>query len=345
MTPNATTRVIGCIRVSTVDQAEEGVSLDAQAEKVRGFAALHDLDLIGVEADAGISAKTLDRPGLARVLAALDSGEAAGLVIPKLDRLSRSLADWNHLIDAYFGPAAGRQLFSVADSVNTTGRMVLNMMMTIYQWERETIVERTREAMAHKWNKGEAAGHVPYGYRLAPDGRSLVPVPAELAALDDIRRWHAEGRTLRSIASELDSQRGADQARRPVVPRRRLPAPQDTRPEDRLVSEPTTDIPPGRKRPAIEGPKTLSHQLREIIARQDGTPTQLAREADINLKVLTRFLDGARGLSLATADRIAIVLKLKLDDRGAWKPKPTRPKRGRPPGRLRKDASGATTGE
>src|SRR3954466_4768983 len=100
-------RAVGYVRCSTEEQATEGVTLDAQRAKLEAFARLHELDLVAVEVDAGASAKSLDRPGLARALAMLDAGEADGVLIAKLDRLSRSVADWNRLIDGYFGPAAG----------------------------------------------------------------------------------------------------------------------------------------------------------------------------------------------------------------------------------------------
>ena len=70
------TKVVGYVRVSTDEQANEGVSLDAQRQLAQ-YAALHDLDLIGVECDAGVSAKSLDRPGLEAALGRLTSGEAA----------------------------------------------------------------------------------------------------------------------------------------------------------------------------------------------------------------------------------------------------------------------------
>jgi site-specific DNA recombinase len=201
--------VIGYTRVSSEEQSREGVSLAAQAEKVRLYCELHSLGMLECVVDAGISAKSLDRPGLSRVLALLDSGEAAGLVVFKLDRLTRSLADWSHLIDRYFARPGGPSLFSVSDSIDTrtaAGRMVLNMMMTVAQWERETVVERTRSAMTFKKSRGErVSGRIPFGSDLAPDGRALVPNEAELAALADVRRWHAEGWPLRRIAAELQA--------------------------------------------------------------------------------------------------------------------------------------------
>lgn len=200
-------RVVGYGRVSSSEQATEGVSLAAQEEKVRAYCGLHGLDLVAVEIDAGVSAKTLNRPALARTLARLESGEADGVVILKLDRLSRSVTDWNTLIDGYFGPGGGKQLFSVADSIDTrtaAGRMVLNIMMVIAQWEREAIVERTREALGHKRSKGERVGQVPYGWDLGDDGRTLIPSPDEQAVLAWMRRAHADGTSYRAIAAELN---------------------------------------------------------------------------------------------------------------------------------------------
>src|SRR4051794_26295711 len=178
-----TMRVVGYVRVSSEDQARDGVSLDAQRQKVRLFAELHVLDLAEVVTDAAASAKTLDRPGLSRVLALLDGGEVGGGGVFKLDRLTRSLGGWSHLIDRYFGEKAGRALMSVSESIDTrtaAGRMVLNIMMTVAQWERETIVERTRGAMAFKKSRGErVSGRVPYGFHLADDGRNLIEAPEE----------------------------------------------------------------------------------------------------------------------------------------------------------------------
>ena len=201
-------RVVGYVRVSSEEQAREGVSLAAQTDKVRLYAELHNLELAEVVIDAGISGKTLDRPGLGKVLAMLEAGEVGGLVVFKLDRLTRNLGDWSHLIDRYFGEKAGRSLMSVSESIDTrtaAGRMVLNIMMTVAQWERETIVERTQSALDYKRAKGERVGSVPYGSRLADDGRNLLRVPAEVELLAEIKQRRAESWTLRRIAEDLQA--------------------------------------------------------------------------------------------------------------------------------------------
>jgi DNA invertase Pin-like site-specific DNA recombinase len=203
-------KVIGYIRVSTEEQATDGVSLAAQREKVQGYAKLYDLELVGVIEDAGESGKTLNRPGLQEALDMIRRGQADGLLISKLDRLSRSVVDWNTLIDAYFGERAGKQLFSVADSIDTrtaAGRLVLDVLMSVAQWERETIGERTRDALQHKIRKGERVGKVRFGYDLGEGGKTLAENAEEQEGLRLMRRLRSEGLTLRRIAAELD-QRG-----------------------------------------------------------------------------------------------------------------------------------------
>lgn len=199
-------RVILYCRVSTADQADNGVSLDAQIAKLTAYASLYDLEAVATITDAGESAKSLNRPGLQRALAMLRRGEADGLAVVKLDRLTRSVADWQILIDDYFGERPGKQLFSVADSIDTrsaSGRMVLNIMLTIAQWERETTGERTKEALRHKIRNGERVGKIRFGFDLGDNGRTLIPNASEQAAIRVMQQLRSSGYTLRQIAAEL----------------------------------------------------------------------------------------------------------------------------------------------
>jgi DNA invertase Pin-like site-specific DNA recombinase len=131
-------------------------------------------------------------------------------VVVKLDRLTRSVADWQTLIDDYFGERAGKQLFSVNDAIDTrtaAGRLVLNVLLSVAQWERETTGERTREALRHKIASGERCGKIRFGFDLADDGKTLVPNAAEQRAIALMTQLRSAGHTLRSVAAEL-SQRG-----------------------------------------------------------------------------------------------------------------------------------------
>jgi site-specific DNA recombinase len=203
------TRTVAYIRVSTTKQADEGVSLDAQRAKLEAYAAVYDLDLVAVEVDAGLSAKSLERPGLQRALASLKGGTADAILVVKLDRLTRSVRDLADLVETYF--ADGRwTLLSVSDAIDTrtaAGRLVLNVLASVGQWEREATGERTAAAMAYKAERGEfCGGRAPYGYALAADGVHLEPVESEQAVIREARRLRAGGLSLRAVAAELDRQ-------------------------------------------------------------------------------------------------------------------------------------------
>ena len=79
-------------------------------------------------------------------------------------------------------------------------------MVSVGQWEREAIGERTRDAMRHKKASGQRVGGIPFGYQLAADGRTLTPQADEQRALGLIRACRAAGYTLRAIAAELNRQ-------------------------------------------------------------------------------------------------------------------------------------------
>lgn len=99
-------KVIGYVRVSTEEQATQGVSLAAQEAKLRQYRELFGHDLVEVVNDGGQSAKTLNRPGLQSALAALKNGQADGLLVLKLDRLTRSVRDLGELLESYFTKSA-----------------------------------------------------------------------------------------------------------------------------------------------------------------------------------------------------------------------------------------------
>src|SRR5450432_1048834 len=177
-------RAIGYMRVSTDKQADRGVSLDAQTEKIRAMALVHDAELIEIIVEAGESAKSLNRPGMQRLLALIDSGEVQTVIVAKLDRLTRSVKDLCELLERF--ERRGVALISVAESLDTgsaAGRLVLNIMTSVSQWEREAIGERTRDAMRHKRSQGQCVGNIEFGYRLSADLRHLEPDPTEQLAL------------------------------------------------------------------------------------------------------------------------------------------------------------------
>lgn len=196
-------RAVGYVRVSTEEQSTHGCSLSAQSEKIRSYCGLYGVDLIEIIEDAGQSAKTLGRPGLQRALTLIDAGAVESIVITKLDRLTRSLRDWASLIERHF--VAGRAtLLSVDDKIDTTsaaGRVVLNLLIAISQWEREAIGERTSIALRHRQRQGIHVGSAPFGAQIQ-DGR-LIEDEQELRAVTLAMRFRQKMMSYQKIAIEL----------------------------------------------------------------------------------------------------------------------------------------------
>src|SRR5262245_1624333 len=198
-------KAVAYVRVSTDQQADRGVSLEAQTAKVRAMATVKEAELLDVIVDAGAGAKSLARLGIARLLELVDRKAVDVVIIAKLDRLTRSVADLAELLTRF--KKRGVTLVSVADSLDTksaAGRLVLNIMVSVSEWEREAIGARTRDALRLKQSKGERVGTVPYGYRLAADGVQLEPEATELEILARIRCERAAGAPLRAIANDLN---------------------------------------------------------------------------------------------------------------------------------------------
>jgi DNA invertase Pin-like site-specific DNA recombinase len=138
----------------------------------------------------------------------LDNGTADALLVVKLDRLTRSVRDLDTLITSYFGASTGPALLSVGEQIDTrsaAGRLVLNVLASVSQWEREAIGERTRTALAHKRAAGQRTGQVPYGKRVATDGVALLDHADEQVVLARIVAMRADGTSLRAVADRLNA--------------------------------------------------------------------------------------------------------------------------------------------
>ena len=201
-------QAVGYIRVSTEEQATEGVSLEAQELALRAYAAMRGFELVELVRDEGVSAgKALAaREGGRRVLELVRGRKVAAVIGWKLDRLFRDCADcltvtkdWDrrsvslHLVDL------GGQ---AVDTSSAMGRFFLTVMAGAAELERNQVRDRTAAAMQHKAHKGEhTGGRVPYGYQL--EGERLVEDAAEQAVLAVAMAAHAEGLSLRAIGRRL----------------------------------------------------------------------------------------------------------------------------------------------
>lgn len=179
---------LGYVRVSTTEQADKGASLDAQRAALaaecerRGWA----LDFIP---DEGLSGKTMKRPGLQRALGRLDAGEADYLLATRLDRVSRSVADYAGMLDRADRRGWGLVLLSPnIDTSDPAGRFTSNILASAAQYERELIGVRTREGMAQRKAEGVKLGR---------------PVVLPDAIYRRILDEHTAGRSLNTIAATL----------------------------------------------------------------------------------------------------------------------------------------------
>ncbi len=191
------------LRVSTEQQATEGVSLEAQQAKLTAWATLNDATVLGVYSDAGLSGTKDDRPGLLAAMEAATKNRAC-LVVYSLSRLSRSTAATIRLADEL--NRAGAELVSLSEKIDTTtaaGKMVFRMLSVLNEFERDLVSERTTTALRHKKAQGQRVGEIPFGYDLAADGITLTANPAQLEAIELINSLRAEGLTYQAIADEL----------------------------------------------------------------------------------------------------------------------------------------------
>jgi len=196
-------KAVGYVRVSTDEQAKSGLGLEAQIAKIKAYAELFDIELTEIIMDEGISGKTLERDGLKRAIKMLKEKKAEGMVIAKLDRLTRNVADLGTLVSTVFDKA---ELYSVSEQINTknaAGRLVLNVLVSVAQWERETICERTKDALQAKKARGEkTGGNIPFGFNVI-NGK-LDRNEEEQAIISEIKSLKNKGLSLRKIAEALN---------------------------------------------------------------------------------------------------------------------------------------------
>ena len=197
--------IVGYARVSTTHQAVFGISLDAQAEKIRATACSQGLELAEIITDAGESARSLHRPGMERLLRLVEAGKIRVVIVASLSRLTRSVCDLAILLERFRKQDVS--LVSVQEALDTgsaSGRLVMNIMCSVSQWEREILSERTKDAMLQKKLNGERVGNIRFGFKLAADGRHVEPHPAEQALLNRMREMRSRGTSLRAIADALN---------------------------------------------------------------------------------------------------------------------------------------------
>jgi DNA invertase Pin-like site-specific DNA recombinase len=148
--------VVGYTRVSTEERARDGVSLGAQEDKIHTYAVVKDWTFPGLIRDAGHSAKSLKRPGMARLLALVETEQVDVVMVYKLDRLTRSVVDLGKLMDLFKRKQVDLvSLQESLDATTATGKLMMNLLASVSQWERKVIGERTSDALQHLKTQGK----------------------------------------------------------------------------------------------------------------------------------------------------------------------------------------------
>ena len=199
---------IGYVRVSSEEQADSGLGLEAQRQRIAAYCAMKELRLAEVFAVPGISGgKPLgSRPAGSQLLAAANKSKAL-VIVAKLDRLFRSVADAADVIADF--DKKGIQLVAIGEAFDMSspyGRAMAQMASVFAELERAMIRERTRTAMNVKRARGERiSGHAPFGWDFG-SGVHLVANAREQKIIARMRHLRAGGLSYRGIAKRLDAE-------------------------------------------------------------------------------------------------------------------------------------------
>ncbi|MBI4511493.1 MAG: recombinase family protein [Deltaproteobacteria bacterium] len=208
-------RVVRCA-IYTRKSTSEGLdmdfnTLDAQREAaehyIRTFAAQGWTVLPARYDDGGFTGGNLERPALQRLMENIDRGEVDMVVVYKVDRLSRSLLDFARLMEKFEKKSIGFvSITQHFDTSTSMGRLVLNVLLSFAQFERELISERTRDKIAAARRRGKWTGGPPVlGYRVDTDKRALAVVPEEAAVVKLAFDLYSKMRSIGAVAEKLNA--------------------------------------------------------------------------------------------------------------------------------------------
>jgi site-specific DNA recombinase len=214
------------IRVSTLEQAQEGYSIAAQKERLLAFCAAQGWTEYRFYVDEGVSAKDTNRPQLNLLFDHIKSGQIKMILVYRLDRFTRRVVDLHNMLEEMEQyKCAFKSATEPYDTSTAMGRMFIGLVALLAQWETENLSERIKMALDKKVSDGERVGNIPFGFNLSEKetlvknikqatvvlemikmvkgGKSASQIAAHLTRTNNDRvRWHAQGvlRVLRNPA-------------------------------------------------------------------------------------------------------------------------------------------------
>lgn len=203
------------IRVSTTQQATEGVSLKAQRERLLKYCEFNGLEVVEIIEDKGLSGSNNQREGYKTLMKLVTSSQIEAVCVYSLSRFARNTVEVLNSIEKMNNNNI--QFHSLTEKIDTTtptGRFFLTTLAALGQLEREQLAERTRAALQHKKSNNERIGQIPFGYELSSDGVHLIENEREQKIIKLVLSLRGLGYTYKAIAEELEQRQLKNKANR-----------------------------------------------------------------------------------------------------------------------------------
>lgn len=202
---NRRKRCVFYLRVSTGLQVQ-GYSLAAQKTQLEQFAKQRNFILADIYRDAGLSGKHTHRPELQRLIKDAEAGQFDVVMVWAIDRISRNLVDLLDLVKRLRN--CGVEFISISqdfDTTEPTGMLILHLLGSFAQFERELLVERVKESHMQRLQKSNwSCGPAPFGYR--KENKGLIEVESEVKVVKHIFERYLQLKSIRGVTNELNSQ-------------------------------------------------------------------------------------------------------------------------------------------
>lgn len=202
-------RIVAYIRVSTAEQAEEGYSIDAQENVIRQKCEQEGVELVAVYADKGISGKSMtNRLQLQQMLQDAKEGKFDEVWVWKTNRLARNQYDLLTIVkelERY--DVAFKSCSEAFETTTSAGRLMMNLLASIGEFERETIVDNVKMGMKQRARTGKWNGGIVLGYKsviINENNTRLEVVPEEVTTVRKIFELYSAGKGLKAITNQLN---------------------------------------------------------------------------------------------------------------------------------------------
>ena len=207
--PEPAKKVVGYIRVSTQEQAEDGESLERQAARIKAYCEDKGLEQPEIISDEGVSGSKKNRPGFQQIVAMCKAGQLGKLIIYDSSRLNRDVRnayEFFELVERAGVEVHDIQSGGVIKTETATEKVQFGIQAVLSQYYRDVISDKTKAAIRYKKAKGEhTGGKIPFGFELV-DGVRLIPKPEEFRTLKLMHTLRRQGLTLRAIVDILQEQ-------------------------------------------------------------------------------------------------------------------------------------------